>query len=333
MVDLQQANSLMEEIAKRNSNISPIEQNDINIFQEAFSKDGNTYGNSWTYITQGVFGTGPSNLGYKYFDGKNISVMCVYPKLEDPSINVLYWIRPIGEGILDIISNVSQDVLNTYGLPSYVKKIFPIQQDYLKSKGFVSSEDFPWHTLSHAEDDTFPEQVIDTQLVREGLTSFGRRSGLRQSFRRSEKIRKGKSVEILSENFEKTAWEIARKFFEQQSIKSSRKNFSKAEDYYNPIFQNPDRKGLLKRLALVDNSPAGFYVFEQQSEDYSSLYAQLTLRDSFKDLPDFLFFNIFLNCPTRYVNLGGSEDIGIHEFKLKYRPVKEIPMKWAALTK
>jgi hypothetical protein len=328
MKNLDTANKILIEIAKNNQNITPVTLDDLPLFQNCFAKEPHTYGNSWTYVTQGVYGIGPNNLGYKYYDGTNLSMICVYPKIEQPDLNVFYWIRPMGPGILDVIAEISNKLYQQFSLPTYVKKIFSDQYDSLLKKGFVSIDKFPWHKYSPTEDDTFPEQIHNVRNLYMKIKSM-HRSSMKRIFMNSDKLTKRYAIEINDTNFKNTAWQIAQDFFNSEYIKLKKTNLSQAADYYNMIFNNPDRSTFTRQVVYSNKQPVGFFVVEKQNEKYSNFYALILLRHKLKFLADYIWLDIFKNLQTPYLNTGGSEDEGIHKFKLKFLPETEQRMYWA----
>ena len=282
MKNLSAANKLMIKIAETNKHLTPVTPDDLPLFQKFFQKEPHTYGNSWTYVTQGVYGIGPQNLGYKYYDGKNLSMVCVYPKIEQPKINVFYWIRPMGPNILDKILDISKENLSDYKLPTYAKKIFKNQFDYLKKGGFTDTKNFPWHTLSPSEDDSHAEQIYDVNKTMRQLSIRSNTSSLKRLYNKIPKITEKYSISITDNNFQSKSWFVSRKFFHSEYIRSNKKNLSDEFDYYNMIFFNHRRKNLVRKIVLSNNLPVGFYVIEKQNELYSSIYALITLRDKLK---------------------------------------------------
>lgn len=328
MKNLITANKIINEIAKANKNITPVTLSDLPLFQSFFDREPHTYGNSWTYVTQGVYGIGPNNLGYKYYDGKNLSMVCVYPKIEQPDVNVFYWIRPMGTDILEIISDISGQIKNIFSVPSYVKKLFKNQYDILLQNGFTGIEKFPWHTLSWEEDDTFPEQIVDVNKTVGLSKTLSRKKHLRKSYVRTLQLNSEYDIKISTKNFEKITWDLTRDFFESKIIKDKKSFLSNENDYYNMIFANNNNSKVLRGYVSVNNRPLGYYVMEEQSSSYTSLYALIVLRDKLKFLVDLLLLEILKSIKTPYLNMGGSEDDGIHEFKKKFYPVNELDMFW-----
>lgn len=323
------ANQLIQQIAAEDQRITPITPDDFNLFQHFFTQEPHTYGNSWTYVTQGLYGIGKNNLGYKFYDGKNLSAVCVYPKIENPNIYVFYWIRPMGKTIINIISNFAQSLLIKNLLPTYTKKIFKNQHDLLLKNGFSDVKFFPWHSACPSEDDTYPEQIYDVKYTLNLLEKPPRTSNIRKSYRKSKLIEKNHHVKIHQKNFNANAWKLTQDFFNSDYIQTKKINVSSKFDYYNPIFNNPIRSSLEKKVVYIDNVPLGYYIAEKQNEDYSSIYALIILRDKIQYLSDFLIFNCLENCKTNYLNIGGSEESGIHKFKLKFKPTKEVKTYWA----
>jgi hypothetical protein len=84
-----------------------------------------------------------------------------------------------------------------------------------------------------------------------------------------------------------------------------------------------------KKVMLVNSQPIGFYVLLRNKKfDVANLYACITLRQHYKYLADYLFIKLFDSEKVKYLNIGGSEDQGIHNFKSKYKPIKENSMHW-----
>ena len=325
MKNLSAANKLMIKIAETNKHLTPVTPDDLPLFQKFFQKEPHTYGNSWTYVTQGVYGIGPQNLGYKYYDGKNLSMVCVYPKIEQPKINVFYWIRPMGPNILDKILDISKENLSDYKLPTYVKKIFKNQFDYLKKGGFTDTKNFPWHTLSHTEDDSIPEQIFDVKKSLDVILTSPR-SSLKRVLVNKDKLKANNLITFKKDGFKSISWKLADEFFKRNKKIT---NISNKFDYYNMIFTNQNRLNLSRYIVYVNNLPFGFYVVEKQNKEYSGFYALIVLREKFKFLADYIWLNIFTNLNTKYLNAGGSEDKFIHEFKQKFHPVNSNNMFWA----
>jgi hypothetical protein len=329
MSSIDQANKIIEKIATENKYITPITLQDIELFEKFFIGGKHTYGNSWSYVTQGVYGIGPNKLGYKYYDGENLSVICVYPKIENNSEFVFYWIRPMGKTIFEKIVNIADELLIKYKIKTYVKKIFIDEYNFLISNGFHDIKDCPWHRSVISEDDTYPEQIIDVKNTVELAHTLPTRKHLRKSLIRVNQLKEKFEIKKDNNNFNNIAWDLTKEFFHSELILKKELNLSTEYDYFNMIFQNPDRSGLYKQIIYVNNNPIGYYILERNNEDYVSLYALIVLRHKLKFIVDYILLDMFETSPTKYINMGGSEDEGIHKFKLKYMPLKEQKMHWA----
>lgn len=330
---LEKVNSIIQKIAAETKNITPMLPADYALFDEFFDKEErHTYGNSWIYVTQGTYGIGPEKLGYKYHDGENLCTMAIFPKLEQPDIIMLYWIRPLGPGMMPIIAKLAEEIKQKYGICSYVKKLFPDQYEYLLQHGFRSAKEFPWHSSAHSEDDTYPELIFDREKTCEAIAEAVSRSKLGNTFRKTLKLARENIIETTCDDFQESAWQIVNTYFRRHGEFARGINISTPFDYYNIIFQNLSRKknNVTKQIVLVNKAPAGFYALEQNKNfNYTCLFASIMLRQDYKYLMDHFFISMLNNETTQFINVGGSEDEGLHAFKNKFKPLKQKIMFWA----
>jgi len=331
MIDLTKANQVMSEIAEKNRYISEITLKDYELFEQYFKNEStHTYGNSWLYVTQGTYGIGEGGLGYKYYDGISLAVLVIYPRMNNPKELVLYCVRPLGGTVLDHLLDISKKVYKEYKILSYFKKLHKAQFDYLINKGLQDTSHYPWIVNSYAEDDTFPELIFDIQKTLKAARNQSRRKDIRHSFLNAQKLGRKYKVEVHSENFKEDAWLITKKFFSKAN-ETEKRNISVIEDYYNMIFRNPDNERMLKKVMYVNNTPLGFYIVEKALDHelcYNG-YALIGLRYKMNYISDYMMFNIYNSIDTKYFNAGGSEDRGIHYFKMKYNPIRQNQMYWA----
>jgi hypothetical protein len=334
MKDLSTANERISQIAKDYPAISPITPDDYPLFQQFFSKEPHTYGNSWTYIMQGMYGIGPNKLGYKYYDGTNLSAVCVYPKVEDPKVLVFYWIRPMGPSILDAINKISHEILTKHKTPSYAKKLFNNQYDQLKQFGFKDVSEFPWHSFYPAEDDTFPEQIYDVSKMLRSAEESDKDTQINRSLRYYHSIKKNLHITCapIHEHVEDTK-SLIDTFFELNDTTRAYPNISDPLDYYSMLHVDT-KPQMIENILYLNNKPVGFYVIEKQSNTHASQYATISMRNISNHIVDYMMFDVFYmleNQKIQYLNLGGSETQTLHLFKLKYQPVKELKMYWVTL--
>ena len=127
--------------------------------------------------------------------------------------------------------------------------------------------------------------------------------------------------------FDEIAWQLATKYFSNFSKTHTKVNISSQYDYYNMIFQGPKDDNIKKGIVFADGEPFGFYLGELDNLlDTFNLYALLVARGKYNYLTDYLLIQIFNLSPSKLINIGGSEDLGIHNFKLKYNPEKLLSM-------
>ncbi|MBD3329196.1 hypothetical protein GF357_01755 [Candidatus Dojkabacteria bacterium] len=315
-----------KKLAKDFDTITPTSVNDLKPFRAFFSKEQiQTYGNSWSYIIQGVNKTGPNNLGYKYFDGENISIFSIYPKVEAPHEPVVYWIRPMGPKVIEKIDEISTTILKDFKIPSYQKKITPLQFYRAQELGWNDVYSFKWHSESPMEDDTYPEIILDRQKTLEIVNSSTRAHQISRIKMKIDDYLSKHTISISDKNFEETAWKITNDFFEN---KAKNKNLSIPEDYHNMIYNNPKRPEISKVIVEVDGTPQG-YIITERLKDTTNIHASIAHRDLFKYLPDYCTIHVLENSTTQYINTGGSEDLDRHLFEIKYLPIKMNQMFWA----
>lgn len=278
MEKLAKANELLAQIAKRHPHVTPVSLDDFELFQSFFAKEKqHTYGNTWTYVTQGVYGVGPHKLGYKYYDGKNLSMLATYPKLLEPDVIMFYWLRPMGETVVEKIAEVSKDVKEHDELSTYVKKIFPKQAEALKTFGFQDTTIYPWHPIAHSEDETYPELIIDIKHTLDLINNAPRRKNVRLSYIKAKRLEKRHKVEIKTENVQEDAWKVVLRFFKERHSQSN-EILSNEYDYYNMLFNNIARPTVNTGVIYIDSEPMAFYLTEIDNHNYTNFYAAITLR-------------------------------------------------------
>lgn len=336
MKDLIKANRLIEDIAKKHKEITPVTPKDEKLFSAFFKNEPHTYGNSWTYVTQGMYGIGPYGLGYKYYDGKNLSAVCVYPKIEQPNTYCFYWVRPMGHQILDVINRYAKILLEKRSMPTYVKKIFKDQFEYLHKKGFKDTSKFPWHSSCPSEDDTLPELTIDLDKLFKNLSHSLVSKRLRRIYKMYNAFPKEYNIKlsnIKKKNYH-NVWQATLDFFTYKKKLKDSFLISSEYDFYNMIFYPYPNKDEIVKMIIIDDKIVGFYSAERQSKNYAGLYGIILHRHIYKNITEFVMIKIFSdlhNKGVRYINLGGSEYKGVQDAKLKYHPTISQQMHWASL--
>lgn len=335
MRDLTRANELISQIASKYSEITPIVPEDFPLFQSFFAKEPHTYGNSWTYVTQGMYGIGPNKLGYKYYDGKNLSAITVYPRVEDPNVQQLFWIRPMGTSVVNSIVSITKKIRSEFSIPVYIKKLCKPQYDQFLSHEFQDVSVFPWHSLYKKEDDTFPELIIDIQKTLETAKHRNEAERLGSAYRYFESYTE--SNEVAHDSLGKhvvEAKKMIEDFFAYSHLYTKMPVISDPFDYFAMIEGLSVHDTTVDRFFTYKKTPVGFYFVEKQSETSASLYAQISLRDVSNHIVDYIMFDLLhrLNDQgIQQLNLGGSENENLHFFKQKFLPIKENQMYWVVL--
>lgn len=327
MNQFETANNLFAKISEENPHITPITPEDRHIFIDFFKNEKYSYGNSWPYIVQGMYGIGPHNLGYKYYDGKNLAAISINARIEDPRVYVLYWVRPMGPNMMNIISTLADSFLKTYNLPTAATKLFETQYNDLIKLGFTDVLHLPWHSTAPMEDDTHPEVINDVEKT---VTNSDKKERTKKAVKQYERINELVEVKpVITKADLDAAWQVACAFFEQQ-LPSLTSNLSSKNDYYNLIYLQNDPQ-YHKFLIYKGNNPVGFFDYYAYNETYACAYASLMLRQVIPNLEDFTMiwlFNEIHKKGFKLLNQGGSETDGMDDYKKKFSVHSEQRMYW-----
>ena len=329
---------LAEGIIKRyGGRVSYITAKDRTLFRTFRETDANPgYGNSFYYLCQAVNGLGPEGLGLKYFDGKMLVSIGIGDRFSLGGSWHYHVTNPMGEVDADSLRTLSKHLLELSGVPVFVKKLTLAERDELLEAGFSPIEDYPWHAQAMEEDDTFPEQIVDVDLVLEKLEAH-EYSSLKRNYRQYRaKFGEHTTWEPLgkdhSEDNSAEADAIVQDFFDYLDIKQL--HISRPSDYDNIIHYPPigkNGKAYFSRLVRVSGEAAGFFAMEPVSEEMAGLYASITLHQKFPYLSEYMIVEcckVLKEAGYRYLNLGGSETSGLFGFKEKFSPVARNRMYW-----
>lgn len=328
MTKFDKSNKLMQILINKKLGFSKITPRDKALFNNYFSKEKHCYGNSFNYITQGMYGIGKNNLGYKYQDKENLSAVCFYPRMGKEDEVLFYWIRPVGASIIKKIEKLSKYILDEFHTPIYVKKIFLKQYKELLLSGYTDTSNYPWYKKIYSEDDTFPEIILDCKKI---IDNKKRNKQVQNSIKYYKRANEQVNIKKITSLKDRTeAWEVVDKFF-KQSITSLEHNISTKYDYYNLIF-NCKMRGYSMYLIKKGTQNLGLFDILKINDDYYTSYCALMLRDKVANLND---FSVIYSCKKildtggKFLNLGGSETEGLNNFKLKFTFLKKYPMFWA----
>lgn len=335
---LQGKERLAEGIIKRyGGRVSYITAKDRTLFRNFRDADTTqTYGNSFYYICQAVNGLGPDKLGLKYFDGQMLVGIGIGDRFSLGGSWHYHVTNPMGAFDAKSLLTLSKHLLELSGVPVFVKKLTLEERDELLSIGFSPIEDYPWHAQAMEEDDTFPEQILDVDVVLGKLEAHDY-SSLKRNYRTyCTKFGEQTTWELLgkdhSDDNSAEAEAIVHQFFDYLDIKQL--HISRATDYDNIIHYPPlgaNGKAYFSRLIRVNGEAAAFFAMEPVSEDTAGLYASITLHQKFPYLSEYLIVEccrLLKQSGYRYLNLGGSETSGLFGFKEKFSPVAYNKMYW-----
>ncbi len=327
MDSLDKANTLFSTICAGNPHITPITPDDGPLFMTFFQNEPISYGNSWPYIVQGMYGLGPYNMGYKYYDGTNLSALSINSLIEHPETMVLYWVRPMGPTAETEINTLAEAFLSTYNMPTSVTKIFKSQYDKLIELGFSEIEVLPWHSSAPMEDDSHPEIVNNVEKT---VLNTDKKERIKKAVKQYEKISEFVTVKpIQSQADSDVAWDVACKFFKQQ-LPSLTANLSSRNDYHNLIYiQNEPQYHNF--IIYKGDEAVGYFDYYEYNKEYACAYASLMLRQIVPNLEDFTMiwlFNHLHNLGITYLNQGGSETEGMDDYKKKFVVESENKMYW-----
>ncbi|MGP1384313.1 MAG: hypothetical protein ACTS2F_12190 [Thainema sp.] len=329
---------LAEGIIKRyGGRVSYITSKDRTLFRTFRETDPNPgYGNSFYYLCQAVNGLGPDKLGLKYFDGRMLVTIGIGDRFSLGGSWHYHVTNPMGEFDAESLMTLSQHLLELSGVPVFVKKLTLEERDQLLQSGFSPIEDYPWHAQAMEEDDTFPEQIVDVDVVL-GKLEAAEYSSLKRNYHQyCAKFGEQTTWELLgkdnSEDNSAEADAIVQEFFEYLDVKQL--HISRPSDYDNIIHYPPigaNGKAYFSRLVRVEGEAAGFFAMEPVSPDMAGLYASITLHRKFPYLSEYLIVEcckLLKQAGYRYLNLGGSETSGLFGFKEKFSPVEYNRMYW-----
>jgi len=317
-------------LMKQNREITPITVDDYVLFPQF----GDGYKNTLTYNAQAVNGWNPkgksrNRLGIKYYDGNNLLTMGYFQRNRTKHFHLI----PC-EASSEKIIELSELLYEISGSSVYIKKISKEQKDALLTNSrFVEvDETNGWYETAPSEDDTFPEHIIDLETTLEELNKRRKESEIKDKHVRATRryVDSGRlRIEGYGpEQHRENALQIVRMFFDIQ--RERKKHFSLPEDYFNIVNLRPSGVEYFSKIFYVNEEPAAFY-FAERAGDTIRVYANLTLRDEFRYLSEFILIHLFQEAFSKGVkraNLGGSETKGLDDFKQKFKPIEQNQMYW-----
>lgn len=318
-------------------------KNEKSLFKKFFHYDSTEnpacYGNSWSYLTQASNGIMYNNydyaLGFKYYDTKTLVAIGLFQGTRKNKNNLYFHvIRPMGEWKSKALIKLCKKLREISGQPVYLKKLTIYQKNYFIEQGCRLIHDYPWHPEAISEDDTYPERIIDINKTLEFLNIPGKNE-LKDKFNRFYN-RYNNNYEIIEYDFKDmfaAAWSIVNNFFKIKQEKYI--DISSANDYFNMLTSLPLGKNgedYFAGVIRIGNKNAAFYLAERlESHGTAGIYSNLALYKKFPYLSEFQLIHLFKLLQKGgiyYANLGGSETLGLDNFKMKFHPSKSEKMHW-----
>jgi hypothetical protein len=298
------------------------------------------YANSWTYITQACRGLG---LGWKYRDQERLYSIGSHDG-DYVVVNPLGVVDERLEAVLATLRRMS-------GRPVFVKKASHDCASALLKIGCVATSPggCAWDDVAHADDDTYPELILDLdislgylqrpqewyeqyRLARNGAgmadgesTKAGYRQ-FRRSVRRFADADRGREVVRYESGMSDAVESWVESYFGEARPEAPRVYDNLLAALRQGVRKGGDYGFVIQGAAGVE----GLIFAERLDARSAGLYARL-VRRSCPGLPEYAMSQAlaFLRQDgIRRVNLGGSETLGLHLFKKKLAPVNErrIPL-------
>jgi hypothetical protein len=315
-----------------------IAPHDYLLFKKYFLKDGSfTYGNSWSFINQAS-----RNLRYKLLTGNMLLTIGFWK-------NHFVIIRPLGQ-ITDDFIDIIKKLKSISKKPVFLKKIHPNQVSKivnLDRRFIINSREshYPWDNNSFADDDTFPELILDIKLnlnislfPNQWYENFKKKAGYKAN--KKKVIKRYKDFRRRINNYKKrdnTVFDIKEYciddkekviiFFESYFGSDKKENVTAHTSIINSIILH--RESFFNFVIYMENKIVGFVSFERINDITCGRYVRLI--DSccigFSEFIDLELLRILYKCKYHFLNIGGSETFKLHQYKIKNNPVNKINMK------
>lgn len=331
-----QSASVVRTLLETNPQITPISPEDRTLFSQFFSETPDSlYAEAWAYLTQAVNGHRYGfPLGLKNHHEGILAVIGFFPR---PAATTATWhfhiVHPMGNWMGREFLMLCQELRELGGTPVYLKKINADQESWLlQQHGFKSIEALPWHGEATAEDDTFPEVVLNSSDTLQLVDGPGRNE-VKDHYRRFLNRYKGDTgLGIYTPAIHDQARDVVGRFFEH--LEEKQHHLSVPDDYENMITALPagvNGKDYFAYILHVNGQRGGFCLAERTGPTHAGVYANIALHSNFPYASEYLVVELIRKmyaAGITSVNLGGSETRGLDTFKRKFRPESEVQMHW-----
>jgi hypothetical protein len=301
--------------------VQPVSHADQRILQRFCEKsnEGFSHGNNPIY-----YQTACRRLWLRFYDGETFISITTRFQGRHPFVLV----KPLGARTAEKCLHLAEQLFSLTGEKVIVKNIS--EQEYCKLRvlGFSNyTPDDGWDSVARYDDQTYPEIVIRTgDLVNKKGRSY---RSLRRDVRSG--LESGLTLELCDpsqhraemENVIKT-WRFS---FLARHPTEEEQNLVHFYDYFIETRETVvTRREMLTWLCRSKGNPIGFTCGVSKSAHALDLYANPCLPEQ-RNAPATMLCMVLEHAHAlgyEFVNLGGSETIGLHRFKRKFSPFKEL---------
>ena len=288
--------------------VSPIIPADQILYKSYFSKSKHRgYACSWPYIIQACRNLG--HLGYKYhFDHSLVSI--------GAHQNHYVVVCPLGlafgalKTLLPTLKELSKK-------PVFIKHLNP---NGISELNLVSMSEFPWHPNHPHDDSTFPEPIIDLNLLAKQGIRGPKFSKLRLRINRFRNAYGDYPLQFIP--YDPEYFPQHQKQAKKVILKWSAPDRHRLEVYSN-LLGCPDNQGL-NYLLKLGKQICGVFIAGIIDSKTAGVYANICDWQQYPGLSEMALYQflmlMFHQHGIERCNLGGSETYALHKFKLKFQP-------------
>jgi hypothetical protein len=227
-------------------------------------------------------------------------------------------------------------------------KLGEFQEAVLWTENGPQAGSYTWDSIAFADDDTFPEVIIDMQsligddglrmaqeVFKKGLPDL--QPHIVEEYKhRYRRFRNHVSrflnhqYHLSLRNYNKASADDGRRFLTNYFGAGRPQDVEAYENFLAGLFPTEAAHCYFNTLAYIQDQPdpVGFYLAEQTDEQSAGCYSAVTLREV-KGLSEYIYleiFRFFQQRGIRFLNIGGSEVKQLHSFKRKFVPYEERRM-------
>jgi hypothetical protein len=279
---------------------SPLRWGDHVWVRDRFPRESGAavYSDSWLYLTQACRGALGSLGGYYRDRGFFVGL----------GLHRDSWVlvRPIGRPPEGFLGKLARFVAES-GKSPWV---------YVKKPGLLGGvEPRPWNANAPADDDTYPEYIVDTRLARKLAEARGRRGQrLRWQLRQCESLR------LVRDSLASAGAAAGLRQFLRDHFGNEPEAVSSYENMIE-ILSSEDSSYWSHYLVRDEHRRVvGFFAYEWVDVQSVGVYASLAAR-SITGLSERLMLELFDDLSrigARWANLGGSESESLDQYKRTY---------------